>query len=237
MPDGAVELVIGLGTAPLTVYSGGDLSQRIQFTGGLISGSHSQSFAINSNYDGDIIGVHFKPGGAVALLGMPATELHNQQVALYDVWGSFSAELHHRLLSAHTTTQRFHILESTLLSRINHDKQHPAVGYALGRLNSAESPHPIATLADAIGLSQRHFISLFRDQVGMTPKKYSRVQRFQRVIRQLDGMSDYPWSDIALSCGYFDQSHFIHDFRRFSGFTPSIYAARKSGRVNHVPIL
>ena len=70
----------------------------------------------------------------------------------------------------------------------------------------------------------------------MAPKLFARVQRFQSVVGTVHAASEVDWSDIAAACGYFDQAHFIHDFRAFSGFTPGAYLALKSEHRNHVPL-
>ena len=70
----------------------------------------------------------------------------------------------------------------------------------------------------------------------MTPKLFARVQRFQEVVKTVHPLREVDWADVAAACGYFDQAHFIHDFRAFSGFTPVEYFARKSEHQNHVPL-
>jgi AraC-like DNA-binding protein len=65
---------------------------------------------------------------------------------------------------------------------------------------------------------------VFREQVGVTPKRFCRVQRFQKVLRSSALGHDIDWSAIALECSYFEKAHFIHDFRAFSGLTPAAYA-------------
>jgi len=70
----------------------------------------------------------------------------------------------------------------------------------------------------------------------MAPKLYARVKRFQAVVETVQTLRDVNWTDIAAACGYFDQAHFIHDFRAFSGFTPTQYFALKGADLNHVPL-
>src|SRR3984893_9100332 len=81
----------------------------------------------------------------------------------------------------------------------------------------------IAAVADRIGLSARRFIDVFRKEVGLTPKLFCRVRRFQKVLRLVQRGRPVAWADVALDCGYYDQAHFIHDFRAFSGLTPTAY--------------
>ena len=70
--------------------------------------------------------------------------------------------------------------------------------------------------------------------MGVSPKIYCRVQRFQRVIRRLTAEPTAPWADVALDAGYTDQPHFAREFRRLAGITPGAYRAL-AGRGHHVP--
>ena len=72
---------------------------------------------------------------------------------------------------------------------------------------------------------------------GLTPKLFCRVQRFQKVLRRIRTGREVDWTGVALDSGYFDQAHFIHDFKAFSGLSPTAYAAHRTEHLNHVPIL
>ena len=98
-------------------------------------------------------------------------------------------------------------------------------------------PARMASLSSEIGLSQRRFIQLFQEQIGLTPKAFYRVRQFQRILQRVHGVQEIDWSQIALECGYYDQAHFIHDFREFSGMTPTRYVACATEHLNHVPVL
>jgi AraC-like DNA-binding protein len=94
----------------------------------------------------------------------------------------------------------------------------------------------VSDVSGEIGLSPRRFIEVFKQQVGLTPKLFCRVRRFQRVLRRIYRREEVEWADLALSCGYFDQAHFIHDFKAFSGINPTAYVAAGGRHQNHVPI-
>jgi 4a-hydroxytetrahydrobiopterin dehydratase len=111
---------------------------------------------------------------------------------------------------------------------------HPAVAYALRALQHGSHVPEIATITEQLGISARHFSQLFRRQVGLTPKRFSRVRRFQAVLEQIHTVKDVHWADLALTCGYCDQAHFGHDFRAFAGLTPSDYRARQTDHRNHL---
>jgi len=90
-------------------------------------------------------------------------------------------------------------------------------------------------VVDQIGLSQRRFIEIFRNEVGLTPKAFSRVCRFQHVLGQVESLTEVDWASVASDCGYFDQAHFIHDFREFAGVSPTMYLRHRESR-NHIAI-
>jgi AraC-like DNA-binding protein len=92
----------------------------------------------------------------------------------------------------------------------------------------------VGAVIDKIGLSTRHFNQLFRDQVGLTPKLFCRVQRLRQVLYLLAGKERVDWLDIALKCGYFDQAHFIHDFRTFALCTPTVYLEQRGVHSCHI---
>ena len=112
--------------------------------------------------------------------------------------------------------------------------RHPAVAFALERFNG-QAP-TIGSVTRHIGLSPRRFIQLFDDEVGLTPKLFCRVRRFQGVLPLIHGGRSADWADLALQCGYFDQAHFSHDFRAFSGVSPTTYLANQGEFPNHLPL-
>jgi AraC-like DNA-binding protein len=82
--------------------------------------------------------------------------------------------------------------------------------------------------------AEPHFGQLFRDEVGLTPKLFCRIQRLRQVLYLLVGKEHVDWMDVALTCGYFDQAHFIHDFRTFAGCTPTAYLEQRGFHPCHV---
>jgi AraC-like DNA-binding protein len=109
------------------------------------------------------------------------------------------------------------------------------VRYALNEFGRTSHARSVAEVTECVGLSARRFIELFRNQVGLAPKVFCRIRRFQKVLRTVEKQGDVDWTAVALSCGYFDQAHFIHDFRAFSGINPSTYLRQRTSR-NHVSV-
>ena len=171
------------------------------------------------------------------MLKMPADELGNVRAPLDALWGRAASELKERLLEARTWMARFRIVEDVLLARLaGLPVQHPAVAFALNAIQAAPHAHTIGRLTERIGLSPRRFIEVFAAEVGLTPKVFCRVHRFQRVLALIERNAEIDWTDVALAGGYYDQAHFIHDFRAFSGITPTAYILAGVRERNHVPL-
>ena len=181
--------------------------------------------------------MNFRPGGAFPFLGLPAGELQNGQAALEALWGSQRCgRLRERLLEARTVASRFVIVEQALCAQITRPLALPAVAFALQVFDSVAAVPTVGEVTRQTGLSRRRFIEVFRDQVGLTPKVYWRLQRFRHVVQRVHRAPGVGWADLALECGYYDQAHLIRDFRAFSGLSPSAYLVRRGEHLNHVPL-
>jgi AraC-like DNA-binding protein len=238
LPTGTVELVFNLRDDSLRVCDGQAPDRCQHFPGALLCGPHAESFIIDTDQQESTMGVHFKPGGAFPFFALPASELCNAHVGLDTLWGRAAAELRERLLAAPTPDAKFCILEQTLLAQLARPlAQNSAVAFALQALHAAPDTQTIAAITAQIGFSPRRFFDLFTAEVGLTPKRFCRIRRFQAALRRIHAGSSVDWSDLALACGYFDQSHFINDFRAFSGLTPTAYLAQQGPQLNHVPLI
>jgi methylphosphotriester-DNA--protein-cysteine methyltransferase len=203
----------------------------------VIAGAHSEAFTIDTSERPSILGVHFKPGGAFPFLKPPAGELHNVCVALDALWGGRADELRDRVLEAGTPAAKFRVVEQCLLAWAARPlARHRAVAFALRELGSVPQARPISEVTDQIGLSARRFIQVFSEEVGLTPKLFCRVQRFREVLRLVEGEAPVEWADVALACGYYDQAHFIHDFRAFAGLNPTAYLRARGPHRGHIPL-
>lgn len=240
LPDGSMELVINLREDVIRVYDRQNVSRFQSLRGSVISGAHTGFTVIDTDCQRLMIGINFRPGGAFPFFNLPASELCDTSVSLDTLWGANAGDLREQLLEAATTEERFHILERFLLAHSTL-AWHPAAAFALKEFQNADQqpcsqPQRVADVIERSGLSSRRFIQVFSDQVGMTPKLFCRVRRFQEALHQIRGEQPVEWATIALQCGYFDQAHFIHDFRAFSGLNPTTYLAQQGEHPNHVPL-
>jgi transcriptional regulator GlxA family with amidase domain len=137
-------------------------------------------------------------------------------------------------------------LEGWLLRQLSRGKRHdPAVQVGVHALGSAGPASRTREVARQVGLSQRRFITVFKQEIGITPKLFSRVRRFQRALVLIRRSAVPSWPALALECGYCDQSHMIRDFLAFSGFSPTEYFIRQRAfaeqgvrtKHNHMPLV
>jgi AraC-like DNA-binding protein len=234
--SGDMALMVNLAADELVWYTGENYATRNRLKGIALCGTHSAHFAIDAGQP-EIMGVQFKPGGAYPFFGPSAREFADGHVSLEDIWGANAERLHQRLVEAPDPDMKISILGRALVdaapSSIEHD---PAVAFALDRFARAPLTASVGATAKDADVSHKRFIRLFTEEVGMSPKLFLRIGRFHRLLGHVSRVPGVYWAEIAADHGYYDQSHFIRDFRDFTGMTPSVYLARRGPDVRHIPL-
>jgi len=180
------------------------------------------------------MGVVFRPGGARRFFAAALDEFAGAVVPIESVWGRTA--LVDRLREAPSVDERFAILEAELARQMAAGEPHPGVRSAIESMHRAPSLAQVRTLAAEAGISRRRFSQLFREQIGLPPKLYCRVRRFQAVVRQAARGGPVDWAAVAADGGYADQSHLTHEFREFSGMAPGAYLIAPRPSQNHIAI-
>ncbi len=240
LPNGETEMIIDLTDRPKYIYDRETLKEIQACHNVWVSGVRTEPICIPSGRDSRMMIVNFKKGGGHPFYPLPLGEITNYVIDADLLFGDRIRELRGRMLETGSIHERFKILEVFLI-KVAGDRLHPdvkgeCVAYMINYMQDSPNAGSLEELAHAVGYSQKHLIRLFRDRVGVTPKMYMRLLRFQQVIKEIEQMEGHDWLDVAHSCGYFDQAHFIRDFKNFSGFTPSTYALRKNDQLNYIPI-
>jgi transcriptional regulator GlxA family with amidase domain len=133
------------------------------------------------------------------------------------------------LRTANDPAEKFRVLEVALLEHLNERLQlNAAVRYALQEFARRSEIPRVRGLAHEAGLSRRRFSQIFREQIGLTPKLYCRLQRFQNTLKLIASGASVDWAQLALAAGYCDQAHLAHEFHDFSQLSPSAYLANPS---------
>lgn len=242
LPCGTSELVVNLKHNEIHIHNPEQPEHYRRYSGAVVSGTYSQSFICNAVQHEAIMGVHFKAGGAFPFLNTEASELTDTHANLADLWGSSGIELRERLCTAKTCQERFQIMEGVLRGRLlRHSTGQLQMKAALKMFVVGNIGTSIREVSRELGFSQRRFIQMFRSHVGLTPKIFCRIRRFQRARVLAEKLETPDWAGLAVACGYFDQSHLIRDFKEFSGSTPKFYSVQqqhKDARLkdNHMPL-
>ncbi|HUO88656.1 MAG TPA: helix-turn-helix domain-containing protein [Rhizomicrobium sp.] len=229
-------ILISLHDDELTWYSGERYAQRNRLRGIAVNGTNAGHFAIDAHQP-HIMGVAFRPGGAWPFLGPAAHEFGDTHLSLEDVWGRDAERLHQRIVQAPAPDDKFDILFEGLVAIAPRAfALDPAVAFALARFERCPERGHVGNTARDADLSPKKFIRLFTDQVGMTPKLYLRVARFQKVMARIAHAPEIDWWDVVERHGYYDQPHFIREFKGFTGFTPTEWLKLRGPFVGHIPL-
>ncbi len=250
IPDGAIELIVDLGESPKKLYASETSPAAVDFRRAWISGMQRRWIVIEAQPGASLLVIRFRPGGAYALIGHDAVTLTDSVFSLEDVLGRAAASLRDRVLEAPNAELRLDAAIGWLTERIGHAALPPALRYLVGRIDNFNNLPGlrIRDLAEQVGFSERHMLNLFRQWIGLNPKQYARICRFQGVLSrvaqgapadlELNGAPPAPpdWAETAAAFGYADQSHLSHEFRAFAGLTPGQYVAAYRGLTNYLPI-
>ena len=238
LPTGAAQLIINLKEDQTRLYDPADPDRCVTVAGTILSGPYTRFQVIDTSEQEYVAGVAFKPGGTVPFIRVPAHETSDGDIPIESLWGrSRSEELRERLLESPHGNAALDGLEAALREQFVPPGLHAAVAFALTAFARASGTATIASVTDAIGLSPKRFIERFKNEVGLTPKQFCRIRRFQHAVTRAHRGHAVNWPAVALAAGYFDQAHFIHDFRSFAGLTPTNYMAARTPFHNHVKFL
>lgn len=171
--------------------------------------------------------VCFTAMGARLFLDRPLRDLAGRAVALEDACGPTALELQERLYEAPSWDARFSMLDEFIASHISVARACPAVVVeALRRIDECGGNIDVRGLSSELGCTRKHLHARFQENVGIAPKLFARIVRFDRAVKRIEGGLGNQLASIAQECGYYDQSHLIRDFRTFSGGPPREFLRR-----------
>lgn len=220
LPSGQSQLLINLGPTQYRIVDGPP-EQRIAFRDIWYSGLHQGPIDTEVPHGSALLGVAFNAHGSYPWLGTDLSGLADRIIALADALGDGVLALRERMLNTGDIVTRFEMVERWLLARLRPCVSvHPAVRWAVDRIAASAGQIGVDALARQTGYTRKHLNALFQRQVGLGAKALARVHRFKSALAVLGNVDEVPWAELALHCGYYDQSHLVRDFRNFSGFAP-----------------
>jgi AraC-like DNA-binding protein len=231
IPTGRMHLVFRLSDDPLHLFDDDHDHDGRTVSTMVVGGARARFYIRDVSKPLCSVGALLRPGAAEVLFGVHADELSGAHTALEDLWGPCAASMRDELAEVSSPEQRLDVLERILAERLPIVRGlHPAVAQALQQFQATKSVHDVVRQS---GYSHRRFIALFSRAVGLTPKMYCRVLRFQHVLRAgTGGLASL--IDVAMASGYCDQSHFNREFREFTGVTPTGYRQAAPRAPHHV---
>jgi AraC-like DNA-binding protein len=178
----------------------------------------------------EMVGVYLRAARGRQITGVPAAELRDRIVGLEELWGPAAFDLASRLSEVKDESARIGCLESALLKRNGQERGSSITIDVTGLAAWVERRRgqvTVESLADAAGVSRQHLARAFRESVGVTPKLYCRLARFQATLGFANRGDTVDWAHVAAHMNYADQSHMIAEFREFSSLTPQMLATQR----------
>jgi AraC-like DNA-binding protein len=237
LPDGNVNVVIDLTEKPKYIHDNHTLKEIQACRRVWFSGIRRAPITIPSGRNSAMFIINFHKGMAYPFVEMPMDELTDLVVDGQLVMTSEILTIRDKILECPDPAKMFVRAEDHLVNVFGKRLvTNPFVVYAVGQIMLQPDQVTMERLARKVGYSGKHMIQLFRNHVGLPPKTFLRIMRFQKTIADIErsGMPD--WATIAYESGYYDQAHFINDFKHFSGFTPEQYLLGRRNFKNYVAV-
>lgn len=228
---GCIEVMFTLNGAPWQTKVQGEFTKNSNIE---LWGQILQPLTFRIWGQSEIFGIRFSPASAAFLLKEEINQFNDRVLDLTSVLGNSIKELHSKLQDAKSTTERICLADTYLTKKFTvHTKtlnRIDLVQQVMDELTHKDFFDNISNVASRYGISSRHLQKIFLHYTGLTPKLYSQINRFQNSLILL-GKGNQPRTGIAYESGYFDQSHFIREFKSFTGFVPSGLDLEKSSAI------
>lgn len=201
-----------------------EMSLRMDKNCYLIGQPLSKRVSISSSYGIDILGVKFTALGLYSLTSIDMSHIANKIIDANDVWNYEIDLLHEEILDRKNVFECINAIENFLRKK-KAQQRFNEKAYLLHHSifqMEADKIYDISKLRESVFTTKKTYERYFLNFMGVTPKQYANICRFNNVLKYLETVSELPdWHDIVVKFGYYDQSHFIREFKRYSGKTPS----------------
>ncbi|NAS11106.1 helix-turn-helix domain-containing protein [Poritiphilus flavus] len=220
VPTGHSFLIFELDDMPRNTFHNDTLKPKETYTRVWISGMHENHISISAHHRSEMFVVQFKAYGGMPFLHIPMSELNNRVVPAEDILGEGIFDFRNELLLGSDSQDKFKSAGRWLESRFD-QKKVPATEMTAVAKDLIQKPGiPFKEVLERYPKTQKHLIEQFKRYCGLTPKILHRIFRFNDILAKVQKEEKISWSQIAYDCGYSDQSHFIKEFKAFSGFNP-----------------
>lgn len=220
VPTGHIFIIFELDNIPRNTFDNETLKPLETFTKVWISGAHKNYLSISAHQHSEMLVIKFKPTGAFPFLHCSLSELCDKVVHANDFFGEQVLELRDKILLAKSPNDKFEIVSEWLIQRFDPKKEAPESIISFIEQLQNDPISNFKKIVDSYPSTQKQLIEHFKKYVGITPNYYHRILRFNEILKKINEKEVLSWTEIAYSCDYSDQSHFIKEFSLFSGFNP-----------------
>ena len=186
----------------------------------VICGQQTNYYDLSLSGKTGMIVILFKPHGVQPFFNFPINELKNENLSLLDLIKQEATELEDKFFNSKNNQQRIALIETFLFNRFVANKDFERVEHAIKVIEKAKGQVKTQFIAQEVCLGIKQFERIFSKHVGLNPKKYAGIIRCQNVLQMKKKNEGANLYQLAFDAGYYDQSHFIHDFKSFSGLSP-----------------
>ena len=219
VPDGCIEMAFVLGDDIKRYTSGNEFILQPR---AMILGQTIEPFYIEPTGYVNTFAVRFYPYGFANFVSEPISNLANKETPINQLFGTENADgLEQKIIKSENTEQRISTIEKFLLDRLNDEKTiNSIVKNTVDSLLSTNGSASINSILKEDLSKRRQLERNFKKQIGVSPKQLGKVIRLQTALKMLLNQKAENLTNVAYESEYFDQAHFIKDFKEFTGINP-----------------
>jgi AraC-like DNA-binding protein len=223
VPDGCMEMIFHYGDLYRQYFEdGSSIIQPRSF----IFGQITKYIEIEPTGYSGIVATRFFPDGLTPFLDTPVSALEDKAVSIINLFGEKAKVVEEKVMAAIDNPKRIKLIEEFLLSRLADPKTIDIVTKAcVDVIFESQGQIGAGELANKMNINRRNIERRFTSVIGMSPKQLSRVIRLQTALKMLEQKKFSSLTSLAYENGYYDQAHFIKDFKEFTGISPKSFFA------------
>ena len=237
LPDGTTNLVINLFETPRYIYDNETLKEKQACVEAWFSGMQTEYLTISSDNESEMLVITFKPGACFPFINQSLDVFNNKVVHAKTVFGEEVLDFRKDLIYEKDGDKKIEIAKRWLTSKLDDVSfEGDIIQHFVTKIQNSSESINFKEIAEKSGYSQKQFIHLFKKYVGLTPKQFHRIVRFNEILNAIFKKEKVDWAFVANEFGYYDQAHFIKDFQAFSGHNPKQYIDDQGDWTHYIPV-